>query len=68
MKYTAVKLKYHPYWIWFQMDKVKIDRHNFLIGNDGWGKGGAKTNINVNCKIIEGQIWSDELQYNEPNL
>lgn len=62
MKYVAIKLRRFPHWLWFK--KVRTTRVNGIFyGEDGWGKGGAYTNIKVDVDEIVGEIESEELQY-----
>lgn len=61
-KYIAIKVRGIRYWLWFNIKKVKRDSYTF-IGKDGWGKGGAYTNITVPEDEIIGELYSDDLQY-----
>lgn len=61
-KYIAIKVKGIAHWLWFETKKVKHINHEF-IGKDGWGKGGALTNITVSEDEIIGEIHSENLQY-----
>jgi hypothetical protein len=62
-KFTAIKLQGNPEWVWFRQENVRVDEFHYIHGTFGWGKNGTKTNITVKTELIEGQIWSDELQY-----
>ena len=62
-KYTAIKLKGYQYFIWFETEKVTIDLGCF-IGEAGWGKGGAYTNVKCKVDEIQSFIYSKEIHYN----
>jgi hypothetical protein len=62
MEYTAIKLKSLNFWLWFKTAKTTKENGKF-VGVEGWGKGGAFTNIKVNENEIEGEIESDSPQY-----
>lgn len=61
-KYIAIKVKGIAHWLWFDTKKVKLDGTTF-VGNEGWGKDGALTSINVLKEEIIGKLYSDNLQY-----
>ncbi len=61
-KYTAIKPKGFPYWLWFQTDKVTRESYTFT-GTGGWGRGGANTNISIPESSIEAEMTSSDLQY-----
>ena len=61
-KYVAIKPNGFNYYIWFETEKVIHDLGCF-VGRDGWGKGGALTNIKCNANEIDSYIYSDVLQY-----
>lgn len=61
-KYTAVKPAGYNYYIWFETEKTMIELGCF-IGEAGWGKGGAYTNIKCKSSDITSFVYSDELQY-----
>jgi len=62
--YVAIKVKgMHP-WLWFDKTKV-VEKEGKFIGKEGWGRGGAPTNIEVDVHQIEGRIESSELQYGQ---
>jgi hypothetical protein len=62
-KYVAIKPKGLNRYIWFKTENVSCESDVFL-GQNGWGKNGALTNIKCNTNEIESYIYSDELQYN----
>lgn len=62
MKYLAVKVKDVDFWMWFETAKVYEDG-NLFSAEDGWGKNGAKINVNLDKRDIIGRIESDTLQY-----
>lgn len=61
MKYVAFKLENFNYWIWFKVENV-TETDAFITGKNGWGKGGALTEMHVSTSTIEGRIYSDTLQ------
>lgn len=61
-KYTAIKLKGFDYYIWFETEKI-INDLGLIMANNGWGKGGARTDIKCYEREAEAFIYSDELQY-----
>jgi hypothetical protein len=61
-KYTAIKLIGLPHWLWFETTKTKKENGRF-IGSEGWGCGGAFTNVDVDASEIQGEINSEALQY-----
>ncbi len=66
MKYIAIKVSGINHWFWFENEKVS--RHNIkgtFIGKDGWGRGGALTNLEIPESQIEGEIESEDLQYGQ---
>lgn len=61
-KYVAIKVKGIDHWFWF--DRTGVSRDNGVFrGLDGWGDGGAMTEITVDEGLIEGEIASESLQY-----
>ena len=64
MKYTAVKLKNLPHWVWFKTENLTTEAGR-LVGKTGWGLEGALTDIDVDADLEEGRITSEELQYGE---
>lgn len=64
LKYIALKLKGFKYWIWFQTKDLHYENYEWESMGDGWGKDGARTTIyRISDNLIEGRIYSDELQY-----
>lgn len=61
-KYIAIKLQGFDHWIWFETAKTKRE-HGEFEGRHGWGKAGAFTEIKTQARLIEGEIFSDTLQY-----
>ena len=61
-KYIAVKVKGISHWFWFLSENVTRQNGQF-VGKDGWGKGGAYTNLDVKESCIEGELNSEKLQY-----
>lgn len=61
-KYIAVKVKGIEHWFWFESAKVTRNGGIF-VGKDGWGKGGAYTNLSIKEEMIEGELQSEDLQY-----
>jgi len=62
MKYIAIKVSGLNHWVWFKAENVKEEVGRFK-GNEGWGKRGALTSIDVDGEDIRGRLLSDELQY-----
>lgn len=54
-KYIAIKIQYLKHWLWFQTEKTSEDGDTFR-GWDGWGDGGAYTNIEISTSLIQGRI------------
>jgi hypothetical protein len=63
MEYIAIKISNFHYWLWFELKKVKRENGRF-IGENGWGKNGALISIDISEKLIQGEILSKQLQYN----
>ena len=61
-KYVAIKVKGISHYFWFKKENVTISGGTFK-GNEGWGKGGALTNITTPESEIISRIESNELQY-----
>lgn len=61
-KYLAIKVRGLAHWLWFQRDKTKIEDFIF-VGIDGWGESGNHTEIKVSIALIEAEISSEALQY-----
>ena len=61
-KYTAIKVKGIKHWIWFEVKNTELFDDKF-IGTKGWGINGVQTEMDVNVDLIEGQIFSEVLQY-----
>lgn len=61
-KYVAVKPNGFKHYIWFETKKT-INDLGVFIGEDGWGKDGARTSIKCKSSDIEGFIYSENLQY-----
>lgn len=61
-KYTAIKVKGINHWFWFECEKFETVNHE-ITGKAGWGKGGAYTDLTISTNLVEGQIFSDALQY-----
>jgi len=62
MKYIAIKVEGIAHWFWFEKSKCKEENFKFE-GKDGWGKGGAQTNLYISTSSIVGRIESANLQY-----
>lgn len=62
LKYIAIKPKGFKHYLWFETEKANIINNKF-VGNDGWGNGGALTNIECNESEIDSIIYSENLQY-----
>ena len=62
MKYIAIKVKGISHWFWFLKEKV-VRENGMFTGLNGWGKGGAETNLTVKESEIDGAIDSEDLQY-----
>ena len=61
-KYIAIKVEGINHWFWFLSEKVtRKDGH--FSGKDGWGKGGAYTNLEIKESFIVGELLSEDLQY-----
>lgn len=61
-KYIAVKPKGFKYYLWFETEKT-TNELDIFIGKEGWGKGGALTNIKCSATEIKSFIYSDILMY-----
>lgn len=61
-KYIAIKVRGLDVWFWFEKTKV-IRKEGMFVGTEGWGKGGACTNIKINDCFIDGELQSESLQY-----
>lgn len=61
-KYIAIKVVGLKHWLWFETDKTTEENGKF-IGKEGWGNGGAYTEIEIDSQYITGRIRSNELQY-----
>ena len=62
-KYIAIKVSGMNHYLWFETEKV-TEENNVFVGKQGWGKGGAFTEIEVNVSEIVSRIQSDTPQYN----
>jgi len=62
-KYTAIKLKGMPYWLWFISEKVKRE-DGYITGTNGWDNSGHAVDVHVEESSIEGILDADELGYN----
>ena len=61
-KYIAIKVEGICHWFWFE--SVKVTRKDYkFIGKEGWGHGGAMTEIEIKEDKIEGELCSEALQY-----
>ena len=63
MKYTAIKLRGLPHYLWFETGNIEEDALEFTA-TEGWGKNGALTKVRCMKSEIRSRIESDELQYN----
>ena len=61
-KYVAVKPTGHNNYIWFETEKTTTELGCF-IGEGGWGKGGAYTNLKCKVGEIDSFVYSENLQY-----
>lgn len=61
-KYIAIKPKGLDHYLWFETENV-IQELGCFLGNKGWGKDGAFTEIKCKAEEIDSFIYSDELQY-----
>jgi hypothetical protein len=61
-KYIGIKPKGFNHYIWFETEKT-INDLGVFIGEGGWGKNGAFTNIKCYSSEIDSYIYSDSLQY-----
>ena len=61
-KYIALKVEGIEHWLWF--DKKYVQEENGEItAKNGWGKGGAFTNLSCKVRYVTGRIESESLQY-----
>ncbi len=63
LKYMAIKVVGQHNWLWFEVSKTTLTADYMFIGNEGWGKNGSVTNIEISEDLIEGVIYSEALQY-----
>ena len=61
-KYVAIKVTGNNHWLWFERAKT-VRADGKFSGEGGWGDGGAHTEIITDEKNIEGEIASEQLQY-----
>ena len=61
-KYIAIKLDGAEHFVWFEKCKT-VEGLGVFDGKDGWGKGGAHTNVKARSSQIVARIESESLQY-----
>lgn len=61
-QYIAIKLKNFSHWLWFERIHV-VKANGEFVGLYGWGADGAGTDVKVHVNQIEGEMYSDALQY-----
>ena len=62
MKYTGIVVRGMDHAIWFET--AKVERSNSRVwAKDGWGEGGAQTDLEISTDAVEGWLYSDALQY-----
>ena len=63
-KYVAVKVEGYQRWLWFKRENVTRDGGRY-IGKGGWGLNGAHTEIDVDERLVQGEMASEGLQHDE---
>ena len=61
-EYIAIRIKGYNHFIWFKT-KNTLDQNGVFIGQDGWGKNGAYTNVKCRSEEITSYIHSKELNF-----
>ena len=62
MNYIAIQVIGMSHWFWFDV-KYVMRKNGRFVGKNGWGLGGALTNIDIPEHNIISELHSNQLQY-----